>query len=71
MAIKGLRDRLAVQQPGVGDVTSGRKYAEQLQLGPFKEFRLTRDDADLCTLYWFCRNRGAIKKFYALLWLRS
>lgn len=63
MAIKGVRDRLTVQQPDVGDVTSGRKDAEQLQLGPFKEFCCTRDNADLCILYGFCRE------FYALLWL--
>lgn len=57
----GVRDGLAVQQPAVGDVTSGGKRAEQLQLGPFEEFRLTRDNADLGTLYRLCGNRGAIQ----------
>lgn len=61
MAIKGVRDRLSIEQPGVGDVTSSRKSAEQLQLGSFKEFHCTRDNTDLCNLDWFCR------KFYALL----
>lgn len=60
MAIKGVRDRLSIQQPGVGDMTSSRKSAEQLQLGSFKEFHCTRDNTDLCNLDRFC-------KFYALL----
>lgn len=68
MAVKGRRDRLTVQQPAVGlDGASGRRFAEQLQLGPFEEFRCTRDNADLCVLDRLCRNRGAIHGFHALL----
>lgn len=56
-------DRLAVQQPFEGDVTSNQMLAAKLQLGPLEEFRRARDNVNLNTGHWFCRNRGTNQKF--------
>lgn len=63
IAVPRTGDRLTVQQPLEGDVTSSRKLAEKLQLGPLEEFRRARDDVELDTRHWFCRSRGTNQKF--------
>lgn len=63
IAVPRTGDRLTVQQPFEGDVTSNNKLAEKLQLGPLEEFRRIRDNGDLDSFHWFCRNRGTAQKF--------
>lgn len=63
IAVPRTGDGLTIQQPFERDVISNQKLAEKLQLGPLKEFRRVRDNVDLGTEHWFCRNRGTNQRF--------
>lgn len=60
VAVQMAGHRLTVQQPFIGDVTSGGRSAEQLQLGPLERLHLARDDLDRDIFHRLCRSSEVV-----------